>query len=164
MTETYKAGGRRWWKVKKDYLGDGAMADSADLVSHNVSLVRKKHRVFCVFLAAPHMACCLPQVVLGAYFGTGTKGGMMSVFLMGVWDESTGCWKTVCKCGNGHDDAKLAELQHELKDNMVKIGRKYDDVPAWLDVTRGLVPDFVVVSASNLHHNEITGEVFDSRM
>lgn len=111
---TYEAAARRWWKVKKDYLHGGAMADSADLV------------------------------VLGAYYGTGAKGGMMSVFLMGVWDEQQGVWKTVCKCGNGHDDAKLLELQDELTGNMQKIGRDYDKVPAWLDVNRGLVPDFVV--------------------
>lgn len=111
---TYEAAARRWWKVKKDYLHGGAMADSADLV------------------------------VLGAYYGTGAKGGMMSVFLMGVWDEQQGVWKTVCKCGNGHDDAKLLELQDELAENMQKIGRDYDKVPAWLDVNRGLVPDLVV--------------------
>lgn len=44
-------------KVKKDYLQGGAMADSADLV------------------------------VLGAYFGTGNKGGKMSIFLMGCYNE-----------------------------------------------------------------------------
>ena len=81
VSGTYEAAARRWWKVKKDYLQGGAMADSADLV------------------------------VLGAYYGTGAKGGMMSVFLMGVFDEAAGVWKTVCKCGNGHDDAKMAELQ-----------------------------------------------------
>ena len=69
---------------------------------------------------------------------------MMSVFLMGVWDEQQGVWKTVCKCGNGHDDAKLLKLQDELGDNMLKIGRDYDKVPAWLHISRGLVPDFVV--------------------
>ena len=40
----YEPGKRHWLKVKKDYLAEGAMADSADLV------------------------------VLGAYFGTGNKG------------------------------------------------------------------------------------------
>ena len=45
----YEPGKRHWLKVKKDYLAEGAMADSADLV------------------------------VLGAYFGTGNKGGMEKV-------------------------------------------------------------------------------------
>ena len=40
----YEPGKRHWLKIKKDYLADGTMADTADLV------------------------------VLGAYFGTGSKG------------------------------------------------------------------------------------------
>ncbi len=40
----YEPGKRHWLKVKKDYLEEGAMADSADLI------------------------------VLGAYYGTGNKG------------------------------------------------------------------------------------------
>ena len=40
----YEPGKRHWLKVKKDYLAQGAMADTADLV------------------------------VLGAYFGSGSKG------------------------------------------------------------------------------------------
>jgi len=40
----YEPGKRHWLKIKKDYLADGTMADTADLV------------------------------VLGAYFGTGGKG------------------------------------------------------------------------------------------
>lgn len=40
----YEPGKRHWLKVKKDYLCEGAMADSADLV------------------------------VLGAWYGTGNKG------------------------------------------------------------------------------------------
>ena len=67
-------GKRHWLKMKKDYLAEGAMADSADLV------------------------------VLGAYYGTGTKGGLMSVFLMGVHDPVNDNWCTVAKAGNGLDD------------------------------------------------------------
>ena len=52
---------------RKDYLHEGAMADSADLV------------------------------VLGAWYGSGQKGGIMSIFLMGCMDKSSECrnWKTV---------------------------------------------------------------------
>lgn len=82
-------------KVKKDYLYNGAMADSADLV------------------------------VLGAWYGTGNKGslfdlsmllrmhiffylihfsrflgGMMSIFLMGCYDEDHDNWVTVTKVRN----------------------------------------------------------------
>ena len=54
---TYEPGKRHWLKIKKDYLADGAMADSADLV------------------------------VLGGWSGTGKKGGMVSSFLMGCRDK-----------------------------------------------------------------------------
>ncbi len=77
--------------MKKDYLAGGAMADTADLT------------------------------VLGAYYGTGNKGGMMSVFLMGVYDKSCDRFRTVVKCGNGHDDAMIARLQDELE--VVKISK-----------------------------------------
>ncbi|KAJ8931448.1 hypothetical protein NQ314_015632 [Rhamnusium bicolor] len=56
MGSIYEPGKRHWLKVKKDYLFGGAMADSADLI------------------------------VLGAWYGTGKKGGMMSVFLMGCYN------------------------------------------------------------------------------
>ncbi len=45
----------------------------------------------------------------------------MSVFLMGLYDSSTGKFCTVAKCGNGHDDATIAKLQDEL--DMVKISK-----------------------------------------
>ncbi|OZC05575.1 ATP-dependent DNA ligase domain protein, partial [Onchocerca flexuosa] len=44
----YEPGKRHWLKIKKDYLNEGDMADAADLI------------------------------VLGAFYGTGNKGGMMS--------------------------------------------------------------------------------------
>ena len=70
--------------MKKDYLEEGAMADTADLV------------------------------VLGAYYGTGNKGGLMSIFLMGVRDAASGKWRTVAKCGNGHDDKTIERLTKQL--------------------------------------------------
>merc|ERR1719266_800273 len=67
LKSIYEPGKRHWLKVKKDYLHEGAMADSADLV------------------------------VLGAWYGSGHKGGIMSVFLMGCYDHSRSIWKTVTK-------------------------------------------------------------------
>ena len=67
------------------------------------------------------MADTADLLVLGAYYGTGNKGGMMSVFLMGVYDKAREKFCTVAKCGNGHDDATLAKLQKEL--DMVKISK-----------------------------------------
>ena len=60
----YQPNARHWLKVKREYLGGGQMADSADLV------------------------------VLGAYFGKGARGGLKSVFLMGVFDEVASLWRT----------------------------------------------------------------------
>ena len=45
----------------------------------------------------------------------------MSIFLMGVWDPATKQWCTVAKCGNGHDDKTIEQLNKQLK--MKKIGK-----------------------------------------
>lgn len=60
------------------------------------------------------MADSADLVVLGAYYGTGNKGGMMSVFLMGCYDPKSKMWLTVTKVGNGHDDKTLGRIQKEL--------------------------------------------------
>ncbi|APG58354.1 DNA ligase [BeAn 58058 virus] len=79
--ELYIPGKRKWLKVKRDYLNNGSMADSADLV------------------------------VLGAYYGKGKRyGGIKSIFLMGCYDKETDTWKTVTKC-SGFNDETLKELQ-----------------------------------------------------
>lgn len=76
----YEPGKRHWLKVKKDYLFDGQMADAADLV------------------------------VLGAWFGTGKMGGILSVYLMGSWDERTRCWCTVTKVHTGFDERTASRV------------------------------------------------------
>ena len=45
----------------------------------------------------------------------------MSVFLMGVYDRARNRFRTVAKCGNGHDDATIARLQKEL--DVIKISK-----------------------------------------
>ena len=75
------------------------------------------------------MDCCFVHVVYGGllfltYISTNAYyilGGMMSVFLMGVYDAASGKFRTVAKCGNGHDDATILRLQDEL--DMVKISK-----------------------------------------
>lgn len=124
----YEPGKRHWLKIKKDYLEEGAIADSADLV------------------------------VLGAYFGTGNKGGMMSIFLMGCLDKQRNKWCTVTKVHGGHDDATLDKLQKEL--HMTKISRDASKVPAWLDIKKPLVPDFICKDPKNSQIWEITGAEF----
>uniref|UniRef100_A0A3Q3GWW3 DNA ligase n=1 Tax=Labrus bergylta TaxID=56723 RepID=A0A3Q3GWW3_9LABR len=92
---SYEPGKRHWLKVKKDYLNEGAMADTADLV------------------------------VLGAFYGKGSNGGIMSSFLMGCYDPHSKKWCTVTKCSGGYDDAMLARLQKEL--DMIKISKVRED-------------------------------------
>lgn len=128
LQSIYEPGKRHWLKVKKDYLNDGAMADTADLV------------------------------VLGAWYGTGKKGGMMSVFLMGCYDERINKWCTVTKVHTGHDDAALERLQTQLK--MDKISQDPSRTPPWLKVNRPLVPDFVASDPKCSPVWEITGAEF----
>ncbi|CAK9798733.1 DNA ligase 3 [Anthophora quadrimaculata] len=127
----YEPGKRHWLKVKKDYLFGGKMADSADLV------------------------------VLGAWYGTGNKGGMMSIFLMGCYDEDHGNWVTVTKVHTGHDDATLTMLQEEL--DMVKIGKDPAKVPSWLRVNKPMIPDFVARDPTKQPVWEITGAEFTNQ-
>lgn len=127
LESKYEPGKRHWLKVKKDYLFNGAMADTADLV------------------------------VLGAWFGTGKKGGMMSVFLMGCHDVRRDKWVTVTKVHTGHDDSTLERLQKELEPLMVKISQDNNKVPSWLDCNNGMVPDFVAADPKKQPVWEITG-------
>ncbi|CAL7941000.1 unnamed protein product [Xylocopa violacea] len=131
MHSKYEPGKRHWLKVKKDYLCDGAMADSADLV------------------------------VLGAWYGTGNKGGMMSVFLMGCYDEDHGKWVTVTKVHTGHDDETLARLQDEL--DMVKISKDPGKLPSWLRANKPMIPDFVARDPKKQPVWEITGAEFTNQ-
>lgn len=57
------------------------------------------------------MADTADLVVLGAWYGTGKKGGMLSIFLMGCYDKARNVWKTVTKVHTGLDDAALEKLQ-----------------------------------------------------
>ncbi|XP_027754396.1 DNA ligase 3 [Empidonax traillii] len=125
---SYEPGKRHWLKVKKDYLNEGAMADTADLV------------------------------VLGAFYGQGSKGGMMSIFLMGCYDPESEKWCTVTKCSGGHDDATLARLQTEL--DMVKISKNPSKIPRWLKVNKTYYPDFIVPDPKKAPVWEITGAEF----
>ena len=88
-------------------------------------------------------------MVLGAYYGKGKEArkeehGLLTSFLMGVYDEESKQWKTVCKLGSGHDDASVQKLQKTLKNILVKIQQDFNQVPSWLSVHRSHVPDFVV--------------------
>merc|ERR1712142_18271 len=127
---TYEPGKRHWLKVKKDYLNEGAMADTADLV------------------------------VLGGWFGTGQKGGLMSSFLLGCYDHIGDKWCTVTKCAMGFDDATLDRLQSELLPKFEKIKGDFDMVPGWFRINRQMVPDFIAKDPKKCPVWEITGAEF----
>ena len=127
---TYEPGKRHWLKVKKDYLNEGAMADTADLV------------------------------VLGGWFGTGQKGGLVSSFLLGCYDHIADKWCTVTKCAMGFDDATLDRLQGELLPMFEKIKGDYDQVPGWFKINRQMVPDFIAKDPKKCPVWEITGAEF----
>ncbi|XP_076867228.1 DNA ligase 3 isoform X2 [Brachyhypopomus gauderio] len=124
----YEPGKRHWLKVKKDYLNEGAMADTADLV------------------------------VLGAFYGSGSKGGIMSSFLMGCYDPESKKWCTVTKCSGGYDDATLARLQKEL--DVIKIGKDPSKIPGWLKIIKNYYPDFLIRDPEQAPVWEITGAEF----
>lgn len=125
---SYEPGKRHWLKVKKDYLNEGAMADTADLV------------------------------VLGAFYGKGSNGGIMSSFLMGCFDPDSGKWCTVTKCSGGYDDAMLARLQKEL--DVVKISKEPGKIPNWLKIVKNYYPDFLIRDPKSAPVWEITGAEF----
>ncbi|XP_068124700.1 DNA ligase 3 isoform X2 [Hyperolius riggenbachi] len=128
LKSIYEPGKRHWLKVKKDYLNEGAMADTADLA------------------------------VLGAFFGKGQNGGIMSIFLMGCYDTVSGKWCTVTKCSSGYDDATLARLQKEL--DMVKISKDPSKIPSWLKINKNYYPDFIIRDPQKAPIWEITGAEF----
>ncbi|XP_056252950.1 DNA ligase 3 [Seriola aureovittata] len=125
---TYEPGKRHWLKVKKDYLNEGAMADTADLV------------------------------VLGAFYGKGSNGGIMSSFLMGCYDPDSKKWCTVTKCSGGYDDATLARLQKEL--DVIKISKEPSKIPGWLKIIKNYYPDFIIRDPEQAPVWEITGAEF----
>ncbi|XP_077152523.1 DNA ligase 3 [Ranitomeya variabilis] len=128
LKSIYEPGKRHWLKVKKDYLNEGAMADTADLA------------------------------VLGAFYGKGANGGLMSIFLMGCYDPETRKWCTVTKCSSGYDDATLARLQKEL--DMVKISKDAAKIPSWLKINKNYYPDFIIREPEKAPIWEITGAEF----
>ncbi len=77
----YEPGKRRWFKIKRDHLEGGSMADSVDLA------------------------------VIGGFYGRGGKGGIISSFLMCCYNKLNSKWYTVTRCSNGHDDKTLKLLQ-----------------------------------------------------
>ncbi len=57
----------------------------------------------------------LDLVVVGAFYGRGRKGGLLSSFLMAVYDKEEDIFKTVCKVGTGFKDEDLTQMNEILK-------------------------------------------------
>ncbi|XP_054719212.1 DNA ligase 3-like [Uloborus diversus] len=143
----YEPGKRHWLKVKKDYLARGKKGKGSAKEENSLSKDNKRKMVDTADL-----------VVLGAYYGTGKKGGMMSIFLMGSYNPKTDKFYTVTKVHGGFSDAELDQLQKSLK--MIKISKDPSKVPSWLIVNKSLVPDFVSEKPKESPVWEITGAEF----
>jgi DNA ligase-3 len=92
----YEPGKRRWFKIKKDYVNDGEVADSADLT------------------------------ILGCSYGTGRMAAIYSIFLVGCFDKEEKVWKTVTKVHSGLTYSGLEKLNLKLKDLIQKFESSQD--------------------------------------
>lgn len=125
---TYQPGKRGWLKIKKDYLFGGKMADTADLV------------------------------VLGGWYGSGRKGGLLSIFLMGCFDEKDRLWKTVTKVHSGIDDPTNENIHNQLMGLTTRSDP--NRLPSWLLCRKPLIPDYIAVDPKVMPVWEITGAEF----
>lgn len=106
------------------------------------------------------MADSADLVVLGAYYGSGAKGGLLTTYLCCVYDPATKTFKTTCKASGGLDDATLAKLQPEVMGYMKKINQDPKQVPPWLVVSKMHCPDWVAKDPKIAPVWEIEGASF----
>lgn len=109
VNATYEPSKRslNWLKLKKDYIDQGAFADSIDLV------------------------------VVGADWGKGKRAGMFGSFLLACYDENQEQLQTVTKMGGGISDELMARFYSELKDQVIdkapsNLTYKEKNVDVWL--------------------------------
>uniref|UniRef100_A0A0P4VU83 ATP-dependent DNA ligase family profile domain-containing protein n=1 Tax=Scylla olivacea TaxID=85551 RepID=A0A0P4VU83_SCYOL len=105
------------------------------------------------------MADTADMVVLGAWYGKGRKGGLLSTFLMGCLDKRTGEWKTVTKAHGGLGNATLERLQDEMKAIMVKSGKE-EGRSFELVKSLAMKPDFIMKDPKKVPVWELTGAEF----
>jgi len=79
----------KWLKLKKDYIDNGGIGDSLDLV------------------------------VVGADYGKGKRTGFYGSFLLAVYDKDTETYQTASKLGTGLSDQELEQQYNVLKDLLV---------------------------------------------
>lgn len=101
-------------------------------------------------------------LVLGAWYGSGSKGGQLSAYLMGCVDLTIPSglparYKTVCKVGNGLDDTTITVLTGKYAALMGPTNRQ---APTWLNCHPSHLPDVVVRDPTEADVMEIIGAEF----
>lgn len=107
-------------------------------------------------------------LVLGAWYGSGNKGGQLSTFLMGCVDPAVppgapGRFKTVCKVGNGLSDNEISALSAAYTSCMMppaqltQAGNGRRGAPAWLDCHSSHLPDVVLRDPATADVMEVIG-------
>ena len=95
-------------KLKKDYIENGDLGDSFDLVP------------------------------IGAYLGNGKRAGVYGCFLMASWNANMERFETLCVTGRGITDEKFKELfdffnQHKLEGPLPEYNVKNIYVDVWFE-------------------------------
>jgi hypothetical protein len=94
-----------WIKAKKDYIGGLSLHDSLDLVP------------------------------LGAWRGHGRKSQWLSPVLLGVYDEDTDTYQTLCKCMSGFTDAFYKDIKERWGDDTEVRGATKSQTDTSVDLT-----------------------------
>lgn len=107
------------------------------------------------------MADSADLYVLGCYLGNGNKTNIKNTFLMGCYDEDEKVFKTVTKVSGGLSDELLIEIDQTIPFQKINVNKS--NVPNWLDVTKSLIPDFVILDnpKKNCFVWEIIGNQFE---
>ncbi|KAK5581379.1 hypothetical protein RB653_001411 [Dictyostelium firmibasis] len=90
------------------------------------------------------MADSADLIAVGGYYGSGSMGGLVTVFLMVCYDKQNKIYKTVVKASGGLDDNAIAKLQPKVMSTMTKISKDVSKIPYWLDCSKQYAPDFIV--------------------
>ena len=106
------------------------------------------------------MADSADLAVVGAFYGSGAKGGLLTTYLCCCYDPTAKVFKTVCKASGGLDDATLASLQPKMMAAMTKINGDKKQVPGWLSVSSMHTPDWVLKDPKTAEVWEIEGASF----
>ncbi|MBN1540075.1 MAG: ATP-dependent DNA ligase [Candidatus Thermoplasmatota archaeon] len=85
----------------------------------------------------------LDLVVVGAYHGSGRRGGTFGAFLMAAYDSDEDRFRTVCKLGSGFNDRHLEELPGILSGLRTE-GGPHPQVDAGMPVDVHIIPQIVL--------------------